>query len=210
MGTDYFIYVEAQIGNKWISIDPVVPKLHKDDDGNYDGTYELSHCHSYWNGSRSYFGETFTKLRRIGYEMKFSDMSEEVQTHWKHAIEVEGDDTDEPNWYASPVCVDYDVFCRYVDKKKFDSHGIVSKDMLFAYENGDTEELYSVDHDDFIELTPEERQAYTYHEWDEPYGWNGHFKDIYDAVYPHITDFNEENWIWDDDGIKYRLVVIEC
>lgn len=211
MGADYYIYTEVKINDKWISIDPLVPKLvdtrkswresHK-----YNGEVEYEHQLTYWNGSRSYFGETFDKLGEIGYTINFADLSDEVKEHWAGTVEAEANG--ERMYAPPPVCVDYEKFKRYVDVNRFDYHRLVHKDQWTLYKAGEIEDLYGVDHDAFVELTPEERQCYEYHEWDEPMGWNTYFKHILKCVEKRIIDFEDVNNIWGDSNMQYRIVAI--
>ena len=212
MGVDYFVYTEAKIGDKWISIDPNIPKLidkRKDykEPHRYDGDYELKHTETYWNGSRSYFRQTYDKLREIGSEIKFTDLSDGVKKEWQSSVENEEKCDDGWQWYR-PIQVDYKEFLKYVHPKQFDSHGMVHKDVVFQFENGDLEDMYAVDHDEYAELTPEERKSYVYYEWDDTMGWNSHFKDLAKCVCRRVSDFKELNWLYDDYNITYRIIVI--
>lgn len=68
--------------------------------------------------------------------------------------------------------------------------------------------MYPIDHDDYIELSDEERKQYIYYEWDDPYGWNSHFKEIKKKATSVIDAFKSANYMNDDNEI--RLVLIGC
>lgn len=212
MSTSYYVYVEAKVGNKWISIDPYIPQLidkRKDykEPHQYNGDYELKHAETYWNGSRSYFGQTYDKLRDIGTTIAFADLSDDVKKEWKGSVEDEAKDDDGWQWYK-PIQVDYKTFLKYVHPKQFDSHGMVHKDIIFQYENDELEDMYAIDHEEYVALTPEEKASYTYHEWDDAMGWNTHFKILAECIGQRVSDFKALNWLHDDCDISYRIVVI--
>lgn len=216
MSTEYYVYTEVNIGGKWIGVDPMLPKMiDKRDDYHkphqYDGSYDMKRNCTYWNGSRSYFGNAYDKLRDIGSEIKYAELSDEVKEDWQHALKEEEAGEDIDSWFPAPkpICVDYNTFKNNVDKNSFDYHGLVHKDQLFMYENGDLEDLYCAEHEEFTELTPEERQCYVYHEWDESMGWNRYFKILLDRVSERIYDFEDINGFnWDNNNFQYRIVVI--
>ncbi len=215
MGADYFVYTEAKIGDKWVSIDPRVPKLVDkrsswQEPHQYDGTVEYKPQLTYWNGSRSYFGESYNKLRQLGWEIKFADLSDEVKKEWSSSLEAEQEERDDRFYYPTPIYVDYNDFKKCVDYNRYDYHHLVHKDQWVLFETGEIEDIYGVEHEEFAELTPEEKQCYEYHEWDEPMGWNDHFKTLLRCVNQRITDFEDINNLnWGDSGIQYRLIVIQ-
>lgn len=207
MSSYYSIYTEAKINDNWVCIDASVPKLERDDNHKLKSIYKQHLTETYWNGSRSYFGTTYDKLREIGSYSKLADLSPQVQQQFRKYLDDEKDNDD---CWIHPIVVSWGSFAEYVDLNKFDSHGLVHKDYLFAWENGDIEEIYPVEHDVFSELMDEEKQAYVYHEWDSPWDWNSHFKEIYKNARHRISDFKDVNYIYDNADMPIRLVVIEC
>lgn len=202
MSTYYYVYTEAKIHGRWVGIDPMLPKYEN------DGAKELRYHETYWNGSRSCFSEAYSKLEQIGVRGKFIECSEEVKQQFKHSLENEQSEDESLGGGYYPVFVDWNIFNKYIDLNKYDSHGLIHKDSLFAYQNGDIYELYPVEHEDIEGLTTEELQAYTYYEWDDGMGWNGHFKDIYRKVQSRINDFKDINYLYED--IEVRLVIVAC
>ena len=214
MGVDYFVYTEAQIGDKWISIDPFVPKLVDNrkswqEPHQYDGSVKYKCQPTYWNGSRSYFGDAYNKLRELGYSTKFVSLSDTVKSEWSKSVERELKCEESPFDYPTTICIDYETFKEYVNYNRYDYHRLVHKDQWVMFETGEIEDLYEVEHDDYASLTPEERQCYEYHEWDDSTGWNKYFKILNRLVEQRINDFEDQNGlIWDSYKIKYRIVVI--
>ncbi len=206
MSADYFIYTELKLNGKWISIDGTVPtyeynyKSHR-----YEDKYEYRINETYYNGSRSFFWKTYEKLKEIGYCCKFSDLSRELKHIYSKSIE---DEKHGHNPWWCPICIDFKTFEEYVKQDKYDSHGLLHKDRIFEWENDELEEMYPIDHDDYIELSDEERKQYIYYEWDDPYGWNGHFKEIEKKATSVIDAFKSANYMNDDNEI--RLVLIGC
>lgn len=204
MGTDYFIYTEAKIGDKWIGIDPILP--HYDSNTT---TSKPEYYMTYWNGSRSYFREACDKLELLGRKGRFSECSEEVKAKYPHSLEAEQNENDD-GFSASyyPIFIDYNQLRRYVDFDKYDHHGMIHKDKLFEYEHGDASELWAVEHEELAGLNPQELEAYKYHEWDDDMGWNKYFKTICQKVQSRIDDFLDINYMFDD--IDVRLVLVQC
>lgn len=197
MSTYYFVYVEAKVNNKWYLISGRSPRIQD------DGTVDFKPNETYYNGSRSYFSNTFDKLRDIGTYGTFADASDDIKEIYKYAVESENDGR---TVYEDIIFVKYGDFIKWADTEEHDSHGVIHKDHIFAFENGDLEELYGEEHDDLKDLTEEERSQYSYYEWDDPFGWLAHFKDILSLVRPEITKFGEVNIC--PDVQEYRIVVV--
>lgn len=202
MSADFFIFTEAKVKGKWYAIGGDVPHFVKTDEGL---SLEMRPTETYWNGSRSYFGETYDKLRNIGRAGRFSELSEVVQRLFHSSVEHEEDGE---LLYSDVIIVDYGVFRKYAETSEHDRHGFVHKDAIFAFENGESEELWSTDYEDIAELSKEEKRQYRYYEWDDPYGWLCHFKDIKSAAENEVSKFSNAN-LFVDIG-EYRLVVIRC
>ena len=213
MSTSYYIYTEAKIGDKWIGIDPSIPKMNdlREDYSkphNYDGTYKLESSETYWNGSRSYFHEAFDRLQDLGYSIPFSELSNEVKTHWSCSLAAEqrGEET-----YTKPIQVEFDAFKNSFNPKAYQCHGLVHKDVWFCYQSGEIEDIYTTEHEDFKRLTKEERQCFEYHEWDDSMGWNKYFKLLLEKISRRIEDFEDINGLnFGNQEIQYRIVAIRC
>ncbi|MBO7462030.1 MAG: hypothetical protein J6T96_05495 [Bacteroidales bacterium] len=206
MSTYYYIYTEVNMNGKWVCINGLVPEFKYDyETHKYKDEREYKLCETYWNGSRSYFGQTYEKLHDLGRRVEFRDLSTELQEKWKSSVESEN--SGESTWNY-PSIVDWDRLRTYIKPDEYDSHGIISKDALFAYNHGDIDELYADDEIDFSKLSDEEKKAYQYHEWDSSYGWTWGIKKVVDEVSHDISRFEDQNNIFFDDNVKYRVVVI--
>ena len=202
MSTNYWIYTEARVNDKWYAIDGIVPFL-TEKDGYISVTMRQSN--TYWNGSRSYFSEAYDKLREIGRFGQFSELSDAVKKEWKESVKEE-EEGHTP--YADVSIVKLADFDRNVQMDTHDYHGIVHKNAIFSYEHGDIEELYPAEHEELDGLTPEEMKQYQYYEWDNPFGWLARFKTIKERVHNVIATYVDTNYLVDAD--EYRLVVIRC
>lgn len=206
MSTYYNIYTEANINGKWICIDGMVPKLEYDYEKHERNENKIEYKleYTYWNGSRSYFGDTYDRLRDWGKRTSFSDLSKELQDEWKGAIEIEADG----GYVDKPIVVDYSRIESSVDFKKFDYHRVVRKDQIFRYESGEDEDIW-IEEIDMGNLSEEQKKEFQYYEWDDPMGANAHLKVIKERAFNEICRFESINSIWNSDGnIKYRLVII--
>ena len=202
MSTNYWIYTEAKVKNKWYAIDGIVP-FFKEKDG--EMTVEPRQSCTYWNGSRSYFSEAYNRLCDIGRFGRFSELSDALQIEWNESVteEAEGHTT-----YADLVIVKMDDFYKSVPMDAHDYHGLVHKNEIFSYEHGDSEELWPAEHEELEGLTPAEMEQYQYYEWDNPMGWLARFKTINARVHNIISTYLDVNYLADAD--EYRLVVIRC
>lgn len=199
MGNTYIVYTEALLDDKWRCIDGYY--MHKPYGKDKE---ELRLFSTYENGSRSYFGETYTELEHIGKRALFTELSQEIQECYKELKYVSnwcGEDTDE---ISTVVVVPYKTFDGHVPKG-YSRHAIIHKDLIAAFESGDREEIWQDDEIDFNKLSDIEKQCYQYYEWDDPYGWEYNFKHLKKYVDHTINKYCNNEWLLDDPEI--RLVV---
>lgn len=207
MSTSYFIYTEIQINGRWVAVNALVPSFKWDSQNNkYLDRYTYKLGETYYNGSRSYFHEAYDKLEQIGQTIKFADCSDAVKESWKSSVKAEEKGE---NWY-SPIAVAFSDFEKYVDVNKFDRHGVIHKDQIFEWENDDIDDLYPVDHDEYQQMTDEEKKQYQYYEWDDSFGYNRVFKQIYRNVVKELNSFKEQNFMMDDVQYPTRIILISC
>lgn len=204
MSASYSFYVEMEINGKWHCINPKYPHF-KPDYNNHKvlDEYEYESQVTYWNGSRSYFGAAYDKFCEIGKTIKYSELSEELQSIYKKSCELE--ENDEMVW-CKPVAVDYEYLINFVKDDEYDSHGLVHKDVLFEYKNGDREELYALDHEEARDLSSEEMKSYEYYEWDDWYNWNWGLKEVKQRAVSNVRDFEDLNYMLGDR--KIRIIMI--
>ena len=88
MGSTYLFFVEAKINGEWHCINAKYPEW-KEDWKNYkvENEFEYKLKESYWNGSRSYFGHAYEKLRDLGRQTDFSSLSPELKERFKSFVE---------------------------------------------------------------------------------------------------------------------------
>lgn len=199
MGNYYYIYLEAKVGGKWKCIDGYGYRKRYDKDEE-----ELNLMSLYENGSYSYFGETYSKLREIGNSTLFTDLSDDIQKEFpdfKFDINVFGDE----KRIASYITIPVHTFKQYVPKN-FEYHGIVHKDAIASYENDEYEEPYVDDELDFNKMSDLEKMCYQYYEWDSVFGWNYYFKKLNNMIDVEIQKFYNFNLLC-EDSTEFRLVV---
>lgn len=205
MSSSYFIYTEIQINGKWLAVNALVPSFKWDNKNNrYLDQYTYKLGETYYNGSRSYFREAYDKLEQIGQTLKFSDCSDAVKQSWGSSVEAEEKGE---NWHF-PIAIALSDFEKYVDVDKFDRHGVVHKDQIFEWKNNDIEDLYPIEHDEYCQMSDEEKKQYQYFEWDNPFGYNRIFKEIYRNVIKELNSFKEQNFMINDAQYPVRIILI--
>lgn len=202
MSTTYLLYTEAKIDGVWRCIDGYIPyKFHRDEQEKY-------HLMTlYENGSRSYFGDTYTEMRSIGTSVLFSELSQEVQEEHPNLMY-------EDNFWHTDRDKDEKVEARYTVvpmntlenhvPKSHEYHGVYHKNMISAFESGEIEYLSEDDDLDLKSLTEEEAKCYKYYEWDSPMGWYKFFKYISDIFRWTVEKYERYTFIEVEDA---RIVV---
>jgi len=206
MSTYYYIYTEVNINGKWICIDGMVPEIKRNSSNSIfnENKIEYKIEETYWNGSRSYFGEAYDKLYLWGKQIGFKNLSQELKDRWKSRLESEL----EKKYCEPALVVNYKYIDKNIDYSKFDFHCVMHKDRIFKFESGDIEEMWPQEND-FSKVSDIEKQEYQYYEWDDPMGWNHALKDVKRCVEHEISRFRSRNDIW-DDTFEYRVVIITC
>ena len=192
MSASYYIYAETLIDGFWRCICPYVKNLKKD---------KLSMIETYYSGSRSYFSETFDKLRELGVNADKTTISKEISSRHEESWQ---DDN-----YPYVFAVDYDVLKKYAPKNnEKEMHGYVSKNDIFEYEKGDLDEIWNyLNGEEFRSLSSEEKKYYQYFEWNSADGWYRYFGEIKDSVDRQLENFCDVNGIWGETP-KTRLIVV--
>lgn len=197
MSTNYFLYLEAKLEDGWHCIDGYYN--HKD----YSGKERLALSMMYENGSYSYFGDTYDQLRYIGTQIKFSDLSPELQEEYKDCkYKTLCPNTEQTETYYTTVPID--VFQSNIPKG-FQHHSVVHKDQLAAYKCGDIEDLWQEDDLDLSKLSPLEQKCYEYVEWDDKQSWQYWFKKLDQIISFEIAKYLRMNW--KDEGAEFRMVI---
>lgn len=192
MSASYYIYAEILIDGDWKSICPYVKNLKKD---------KLSMVETYYSGSRSYFSETFDKLRELGINADKSTISKEISSRHEESWQ---DDN-----YPYVFAVDYDTLKKYAPRNnEKEMHGYVSKNDIFEYEKGDLDEIWNyLNGEEFRNLSSEEKKYYQYFEWNSADGWYRYFGEIKNSVDRQLENFCDVNCIWEGRS-KIRLIIV--
>lgn len=196
MSTYYNFYTEAKINGEWHDIDPIGICV------DHDGTICDMRYMTYWNGSRSYFGETYERLAEYGHRINFSDTSKEFRE--------EHDSWDEKNMkYACLSAISLADLKRAMPKVPYEFCGVYKKSDVDSYRAGEIEDLYEK------ELTPEElvlyaqmdetgKKCYDYFEWSFYDSPHHNLPILLDAVEHRIKDFEALSFDRADD---YRILM---
>jgi hypothetical protein len=182
MGADYIFYTEVKRDGVWHAMNGKYYSEEKKD-------YVLAE--TYWNGSRSYFGETYNKIKEIGVSVPTKELSEEVLL--KESWLTEDDDDDYP--YA--VVVDWKEFAAAIPKtKRKDSCGYVHKSAIWEYEAEGSEIYEYLSGEEYNELSDAVKKEYEFYEWNDPTGWRSYFKEIAKRIDNQIMSYMNVNDMW--------------
>lgn len=212
MGADYYFYTEALIDDfkgetKWFSIDPLLTHVDK-------GVVKYLPVETYWDGSRSYFSNTWNKLLTIMSPIPLSSLSDfqsyvDVMSEYIEQEDIENMDT--PLLYSFY----YDDLKDIVPNDNQYTRGMyIPKYLKYLYDEGDIEELMYRSEEEA--LTPKEyaqcasknesiRDVFVYVEFDEPSSWQAGIKNLNKHIRNRIEDFESCNY-WKYDVIKYRII----
>lgn len=204
MGADYYFYTEARVGDRWYSIDPRVLRVPQDGKGM---KYVLNE--TFWSGSRSYFGETYTKLFNLSSPISFLDTSTEFRVEklliWD---EWYGEDsaTNAEEFYDSVLrVISYADLCAAMPKDGiYQYHGFVHKDYITQLEDGEIDDIdgeMMIPPEEYSKLIPEARRVYQYYEWNDPMSWRAKLPVVVQRVRDRIREFEDVN-LCDYDDVR--------
>lgn len=196
MSTYYNFYTEAKVGDTWYCIDPRVLQLEC---GDKPMTYRLNY--TYWNGSRSYFGEAYDKLEEISSNIRFEDASAEFHVH--KILDWRGDDKDVAPYYDGVLrVIPYHRLRElYEASKTPENCGLYKRTDIVRYEDGLLEDLYEleIDPEKYSGLAEEARRIYQYYEWNDHMSWRFQIPILYKLVAARIREFEDVNSFECDD-----------
>ena len=199
MGDTYLVYTEIKRDGKWQCIDPYLPKTDKN-----TGETKMHLLTTYENGSRSCFSSTYDKIQELGY-IRPGDLSDTL----KELFPVRH--KEDPTWqhYYEETCfaISLQTLKNALPPKGiYQYHGVYHKNAIYAFEHGETDELYdAVDPEEYKEWPEEIRKCYQYYEWNDSMDWPYHFKIIIERANIRIYDWKEFNYEFDDPE-EVRLV----
>ena len=74
MSTEYRLYTEAQIEDKWICLNTQLPKLRAE--------HSFILAETFHSNSRTFFSKTADKLEEIGFPISYHELSEGLQKEY--------------------------------------------------------------------------------------------------------------------------------
>ena len=203
MSTTYLIYTEAKLNDEWRCIDGYCwfsSSKDKAEEKHLLTTYE--------SGSRSYFGDTYDKLRHIGFWKPYSELSKEVrEAHPRAEYECSfttDDNKKEEAVYLTVPIKDFDAAVP----DGFQYHGVFHKDSIYLYEKGEIEELYTDDSVNLKKLPKEERKCYQYYEYDSVFDWPYWFKILKRIKDETVGKYFRNNYTYYEELPPLRFVVM--
>ena len=177
MGTDYTIYTEIYIKDKWYGADSYILTP--------EGNYKLSPLLC----GRSYVGEFLDNLGS-SRTIKFSDLAETTQ---KYMYEITFEEYRDQ--LPSETFEVYDYYTEIKSKfvREYQYEYYVPRYSVVAFETGEIEEIGNwLTRDSYDELPTEEQKEYVFFKWNEPYGWYKTLADVITRVEMRIEDFRKE------------------
>ena len=191
MGADYYIYTEVKRkDNTWHALNGQYYNEHVN-------SYEITP--TYWNGSRTYFSQTYYKLKDIGFVIKPSQLSPEILSKESWLEEDDGNHV---------VCVSLNELRDAIPKtNRHQCCGYVHKSQLWNYEaNGEEIDGY-LSAEEYNELSDAEKKEYEFYEWDDPMGWYVHLKEIVGIVDFQVNEYISVNHMYNEHP-EIRIVCI--
>lgn len=201
MGTQYNIYTQLKVKDNWVCINPLVPKYDKE-----GKLIKYKLAETYWNGSRSYFSETFNKIRDIGFAMPFSQLDAIIKNQFAEPDDTYygfGEEREEMVYVVS-----YENMCSKIHPTLFEKSGMVLKSDVFRFEK-EGEDIYEwFNAEEYMQLPDEMKTLYMPYSWDENDGWHRHFKEIVENVKHQLYMLDTVNSL--PDNAEVRIVCKIC
>lgn len=193
MSTHYFMYTEVKVDGKWVCVNNKLKNADK-------GTERISD--TYYSGSRSYFRETADKIEEIGRPIRHNELSAELQEIFSCT------EDSLQYWRAFAVDPEKMYACFPRDSALKECCGYVQKNVLFAYQTGDIDDIYEyLSADEYLALPEEKRKCYSYYEWNSSFGWFKHFKEILEHFHWQRYEWSSVNYRSDKEA-EFRLILI--
>ena len=215
MSTNYFVYAEIKVNDKWYNLNPMMKK--------YDGTLAVRPIYD----SGSLFFDICNNLEehRIGIGIP-DDMSPELRSVFHENLDETcegwGSDTTWREGYEQSVfCVRYSdtIADRIIKEKEYKYEGYVRKRTVASFEVGDIEEINSwLTYEEYQALSYRQKRTYQFYRWDEPYDEYGIYRIIYERLramlywFDSADAFEDESVYWNSGaGINdIRLLIKRC
>ena len=198
MSTTYLLYTEVRFKDGlWECASPYI--RNKKGEEILITTYE--------SGSRSYFGNTYDKLRELNTGISFPEgLSAPLKKHfYDDMVQKQKEDDrrikERIDYYNHViVCVPFSAIKEALPSSSdHQYHGIFHKDDIYRYEMGEVDYLEPVTHTKYAKLTPEEKQAYAYYEYDDNMDWPYYFRLLKERVNVTVRQYIDATASWGDD-----------
>ena len=191
MGADYYLYTEVKrTDGRWHALNGMYYNEST-------GHYELAE--TYHSGSRTYFSQTYNKLREIGSLIKAGDLSKEVLNK---ELWLDVNDND----YIISVSVNT-INQTIPQTSRHQCCGYVHKSHIWDFEiDGDEIEDYLTT-EEYCSLSNEEKREYEFYEWDDPMGWYLTLKEIKEIIKFQIDEYMRVNYALNEPP-EVRLICI--
>ena len=194
MSNSYFVYTEIYIDGEWHCVNQYLPRKNKK-----TGETEYRLIPTYESGSRSYFGNTFDKIREIG-NGKPNNISPEILAEHPEREKLHEDDIFGDYYDQMTASVSLSTLSGHLPDSNRKQHcGVYHKDRIFEFETGDRDDLYEceIDPEEYAKYPPELRdKVYQYYEWDDPMDWPRYFRIIRDKSNELINTYLDFNQKW--------------
>ena len=177
MGSEYTIYTEIYIKDKWQGADSYVLTPA--------GEYKLSPLLC----GKGYVGELLDNLRNYR-TIEFSDLAESTQKFM-----LKETDEEYQNDLLSEKFEIYDFYTAVKPKlvREYQYEYYAPRYNVAAFEIGEIQKIDDwLTRESYEELPQEEQKEYVFFKWTEPYGWYKTLADVIKRVEMRIADFREE------------------
>lgn len=190
MGANYYIYAEMKNDKGEWELIPQKMFNRK------DNKWEIPPI--YWNGSRTYFSESYDKLRSIGKLINKNEISKETLNNYWHDID---------DIYDNIVAVPFNKIVNECSNGNKQYSGFVRKNDIFDYENDRIDYFSSLSGKEFNRLSDAAKMDYEYYSWNDPYGWYGIFQIIIENVKTILALYSYVNYLYDLDYANIRILL---
>lgn len=198
MSTTYLIYTEIRFKDgPWICACPYIK--------NKKGEEVL--ITTYESGSRSYFENTYDKLRELNIGVRFPEgLSETLRKKfYDDVLNRKGEELYNPEdtiqyYRRAIVCVPLSSLKAALPSKlKYQFHGVYHKDDIYRYETGEADYIEPVKSTKFAKLTEEEKKAYMYYEYDDEMDWPYNVKLLLKRIDLTVEQYINATASWGED-----------
>jgi len=177
MGTEYTIYTEIYVKDKWYNMDSYVLTP--------SGKYVLAPLLD----GKSFVCRFLDNMGDAG-TLAFSELAEATQKYLLDEIKEES----RGDLLKEKFAV-YDYYTRIKSKyaREYQYEYYAPRREVVAFETGENEEINGwLTRESYDELPPEERNKYVFYKWNEPYGWYSTLSRVITRVETRLTDYQSE------------------